>query len=57
MSEERATERHKRDENEAPQNIPAESPGSEVAPDFVPDDSHENPNEKRAREDPEETGS
>ncbi|MHA7167376.1 hypothetical protein ACX801_04320 [Arthrobacter bambusae] len=58
MSDERAKERHTRDAHLAPQNnIAAESAGSEVDPDVVPDESHENPNEKRAREDPEETGS
>jgi hypothetical protein len=31
--------------------------GSKLDPDFVPDESHENPNEERARKHPEETGS
>ncbi|MDQ0028594.1 hypothetical protein [Arthrobacter bambusae] len=43
---------------EAPlSDVPAEVEGSKVDPDFVPDDGDENPNEKRAREHPEETGS
>lgn len=57
VNDERAREHHNRDAHLAPQNITAESTGSEVDPDFVPDESNENPNEKRARENPEETGS
>lgn len=57
MSEERPKERYTRDANQTPGNMPADSPGSEVDPDFVPDERRENPNEKRARKRPEETGS
>ena len=57
MNDERTKERHTRDAHLAPQNIPAESARSEADPDFVPGESHENPNEKRARNHPEETGS
>lgn len=62
MSEERAQERHERDEeevarNKTPKNVSAESMGSKVDPDFIPDESRENPNEERAREHPEEAGS
>ncbi|WP_442543037.1 hypothetical protein ACSBOX_14300 [Arthrobacter sp. KN11-1C] len=57
MSEERPKERYTRDANQTPGNMPAGSRGSEVDPDFVPDERRENPNEKRARKRPEETGS
>lgn len=62
MSEERAQGRHERGEEEAarnktPDNVAGESMGSKVDPDFIPDESRENPDEERAREHPEETGS
>ena len=62
MNEERAPGRHQRDEEgeargKAGKAILSESPGSKVDPDFIPDESPENPNEERARENPEETGS
>ncbi|MDQ0209680.1 MULTISPECIES: hypothetical protein [Arthrobacter] len=62
MNEERAPRRHGREEegkarDKAGKTIPSESPGSKVDPDFIPDESPENPNEERARETPEETGS
>lgn len=57
MSRERAEGTKKRDEDEPGQHGGAETMGSELDPDFVPDQSQENPNEKRARSHPEETGS
>ncbi|MEZ2389544.1 hypothetical protein AB6813_08325 [bacterium RCC_150] len=62
MSEERAeagrpNSKSARLRDEPTSGGPAEVDGSKVDPDFVPDDRHENPNEKRAREHPEETGS
>jgi hypothetical protein len=58
MSEDRAEEEDKKAHGEGAAARPnAESTGSKVDPDFIPDESHENPNQKRAREHPEETGS
>ncbi|MFH5877959.1 hypothetical protein [Arthrobacter sp. NA-172] len=37
--------------------LPAATVGSKLDPDFIPAESHENPDEERARKHPEETGS
>jgi hypothetical protein len=42
---------------EATPPVSTESMGSKLDPDFIPDESQENPNQERAREHPEETGS
>ncbi|MFF2299673.1 hypothetical protein [Arthrobacter sp. NPDC058127] len=57
MGQERAEGTEERDEEDAGQHVAPESMGSELDPDFVPDESRENPNQKRARNHPEETGS
>lgn len=57
MSRERAEETEGRDDEESEQHVGPQTMGSELDPDFVPDQGQENPNEKRARSHPEETGS
>lgn len=53
------TEEHTEEEGKGPGTgtQAAGSMGSKVDPDFIPGESQENPNEKRSREQPEETGS
>ena len=57
MSRERAEGTEGRDEEESEQHVGPQTMGSELDPDFVPDQCQGNPNEKRARSHPEETGS
>lgn len=56
MSENPETGRPEQDDEDARDSLAGDL-SSKIDPDFIPPDEDENPNEERARENPEETGS